>query len=262
MRRCDLAADFPAGVSRCMDVNVVTSGANRGELSGIDRCVDRRPVRVVTRILGEPDRNSTIGPCISVMQMGGRCIVGTACVGVSNECAASRIDSDREGTGGRRIHGRHLLVAFKVAESKNNSLGNDLAADFAARIRRAVDIDVSLAGKQRGELCRAERRLFGKPVSQIAAILSETDLDRTVETGECAVQMRGRRVVEAVSVDVQSQQGASLVQCQRSKAGGSGIDRRYLLQARKFRNQQRNPFRHDLPADLAPGVGRTVNIHV
>ena len=52
-RRCNLAADFPAGIGGRVDIDVPTSGAKCGELIGIERHTDRRPARNVARILGE-----------------------------------------------------------------------------------------------------------------------------------------------------------------------------------------------------------------
>ena len=52
-----------------------------------------------------------------------------------------------------------------------------------------MDIDVRTAGKQGVELCCVEGLLFGRPVREIAAILSEAEFNRSVNAAKCIVQM-------------------------------------------------------------------------
>ena len=99
-----------------------------------------------------------------------------------------------------------------------------------------MDIDVGFSGEQRSELCAAEHLLFGEPVSWIAAILHEPDLDRAVDTRVCEVQMGGAvGVVQASGIDVQRQQRAGLVERQRGEPFGVRIDKRHLLLTGQFR---------------------------
>ena len=184
-----------------MDIDVPTSGAKCGELIGIECHTDRRPARNVARILGKRDGHRTVQPGVAVMQMGGGRVVGTASVSVGNNCAGDRIRSDCERAGGCRVDDRHLLAAFRAAEREDNSVRDNLTTNRASRICGAVDIDIGLAGEQRGAL----RHLFGKQVRWIAAILHESDLDGPGDATERAVQMNASGVIQAIRIGVQRQ---------------------------------------------------------
>ena len=204
-RRCDLAADFAAGIGGRVNVDVVASGAKRSELTGIERCIDGRPALDLSRVPGEVDRDSTVCTGVTIMQMGNCRIVDTACVGMRNQCGGNRIDSDRKRAARGSIDDRHPLAALKAAKGENNIIRDDLATDLATRIRRTVDIDVGRSGEQRSELRAAERLLFGEPVGWIAAILKESDLDRAVDTSERKVQVGAGGIVQASGIGVQRQ---------------------------------------------------------
>jgi hypothetical protein len=142
----NLAADFAAGVGRRVNVDVIAAGLHRVELRGV-QCGFCRPVRDVLGVLREADGDSAGRAGKAVMDMSRRRIVHAGCIRMCDERRGHRVDGDREGTAGRRGDRGHGLVAAQPAERKDNVLGNDLAADLAARVRRSVNVDVCLASQ-------------------------------------------------------------------------------------------------------------------
>ncbi len=235
-----------------MHVDVQTAGRERVEPGGVERRILDEPVAGVAGVLRERHQNRAARAGIGFVNVGLRGVVEFLDLRVYDQRAAVLVQRDRRAAAGERADPGHLGIAGERRETQHEPVGEDLAADFAARKRGGVRIDVQRAGQQpvdsgSVEYCGGRNR---KQV-RIGRVLLQRDEHAAVAAGERVVYVGGRGVhaahvqlsADVAGCEVDGQRGLA----RRLRTGGRDL----LLTRERHVELQRIPDGHHRVARLA-----------